>query len=125
MTDATEGFLLHPFAVIAYVFGKALSSAPRTVTAQIGSGIGIHRRLPGKARGNLYHGLVYHHGHGVQVVRVRFQPQSLRFKRNGPSARKGIKESQRFFAHIFPYFGAGLVQHCIVIGIFPFHQTGK
>ena len=77
MTDATESFLLHPLTVVAHVFGKAGSAAPRTVTAQLDSGIRIHRRLPGKARGNLYHGLVDHHGHGVQVVCVRFQPKAL------------------------------------------------
>ncbi len=125
MTDATESFLLHPFAVITHVFGKPLSSAPRTVTTQLGSGIRIHRRLPGKTRGNLYHGLIYHHCHGVQVVGMGFQPQPLRLKRNGPSARKGVKESQRFFAHIFPYFGAGFVQQVFVVGILPFHQAGK
>ena len=54
-----------------------------------------------------------------------FQPQPLRLKRNGPSARKGVKESQRLFAHIFPYFGAGFVQQVFVVGILPFHQTGK
>ena len=125
MTDTAEGFLLHPLAVVAHVFGKPLSSAPRTATAQLGSGIEIHRRLPGKTRGNLYHGLVYHHGHGVQVVGVCFQPKALGLQGNRASPRKRVKEGQRLFAHVLAYLGTGLVQQVLVIGIFPFHQAGE
>ncbi len=94
MADAFFGFVAHPFAVVADVFGQALGSFPQPLMAfsriALRLPFGIDRRHPGKFRRYLDHRLVDQHRHRVKVRRISLKPQPLRLKRQGPAARKRI-----------------------------------
>ena len=91
MTDALVCLLLHPLAIIAHILCQALRSAP-SLRHLTGSGIRVYGSHAGKPGRNLYHGLVNHHSHRVQVMGVGFQPQPLRLQRNRTATGKGVQQ---------------------------------
>ena len=125
MADAFEGFLLHPFAVVTHIFRKAGSAGPGTVMAQLFSCFRVDGRLPGELGRNFDHGLVDHHGHGVQIVGVSLQTKTLRLQRDRASPGERVKKSEGFIAHVFSDFRTGRFQYFLIIGVFPLHQLGQ
>ncbi len=106
----------------------------------MGGGNRSHRRAAGESGRDLDHGLVDHHRHRVEVGGPCFQPQPLRFQRDGAAAGEGIMEGGQLvrveqlgglgvipvqLADLAPALadlGAGTLQHFFVVGVFPLDQ---
>ena len=100
----------------------------------------MHRGFSRKARGNLDHGLVDEHRHGVEVAGKGLQPQALGLQGDGPSSSEGVVQAGEFVGveefgglGVVPVQGAdlaprpadllpGLLQHRFVGGVLPEHQ---
>ena len=65
MPDAAERLLLHPLAVVAHIFRKALGALPGAVCPHTLLRLRVHGGKPCKAGRDLDHGLVDHDGDGV------------------------------------------------------------
>lgn len=122
MPDALAGFLLHPFAVITHILRQPSCTLPTLIGSALPLGFRVHGRMSGKLRRNLNHRLVNHHRHGVQVVCVRFQPQTLCFQRNRAAARERIQQGRRIAVCGLHNLRLGFRQNALVIAVFPFHQ---
>jgi hypothetical protein len=147
VADTLFGFLTHPVAVAAHIFGQATGTVPgigiftETVTGNL---LGLGGAFDGRAdrseareaRRNLNHGLVDENGHGVEVGGKRGQAEALGLEGDGTSAREGVVEGGHLlgveagqalvhfagFAPALLDFVAGLGKYGFVGSIFPQHQ---
>ena len=95
MPDALLSLVAHPLAVVADVRSQALRPVPRLGMVELLSRVGVDWRLSCKLRRNLDESLGDEHSHGIQVARMGFKPQPLRFERDRPTAAEGIEHRRR------------------------------
>ena len=145
MPDTFAGLLAHPVPIAAHVLGEALRAFPAGHAQGMPGrgGNGADGSAIRKFRGNLDHGLVDGHGHGVEVGGPGFQPEALGFQRQRAASGKGIMKGGELFgvekflrlrmiavevAGFPPRFHngfAGFLQNFLVGGVFPLHQFYK
>src|ERR1017187_8108712 len=101
MADALEGSVAHPLAVIPHVIRQPARACPHALPCHFPLRGRIHRWLPGEFGRDLDESLRDEDGDRVQVAAVRFEPQSLRFERNRPTAAEWIVDRRRTTASRF------------------------
>lgn len=84
----------------------------------------IHRREVFEERRDFDHRLVDHDCDRIQIRRNSFQPEALRFERDGATTSERI-EQRRHFVVPPTDFCARLFQHLFVVHILPFHELAN
>ena len=142
MADALFSLIAHPLTVVADILCEPLgaSAIPSTAPRKFGSRYWIDRRLSRELGRYLDHRLVDQYRDWIEVARVGFQAQPLRFQRQGTAAGEGIMKRRQLVpveqlarTGIIRVIGAGstpalpdfvprLLQHGFVGGVLPLHQ---
>ena len=122
MPYAPEGFFLYPAAVIVHIISKTGCARPGPAGSQSFLCLRVYRRLAGKSGWYFDHGLVDHHGHGIEIMGMGFKAEPLCLKRESSAACKGIKKDKRIVSHVLSDFCPGFFQYFFISGVFPLHQ---
>lgn len=90
MANASLSPIAQPLAVVAHVRGQSLRALPLSPNqVLVGRGFRIDRRTPRELRRNFDHRLVDEDGDWVEVARMGFQTQPLRFERQCTAPENG------------------------------------
>jgi hypothetical protein len=82
MSDPSLGLIAHPLAVEAHIFGETLCTSPRLDPLQVRVLSPVHWRPICELGREFDQRLGNEHSHGVEVARVRFETETLRFERD-------------------------------------------
>jgi len=94
VADTTKRLIAHPIAVVSNIGGKARVALPAR-NRRLGTVLRVHRGIAREHGRNLDHGLVDGHRNGVQILRIRLEPQALGLERNRPATGKWIEQGKR------------------------------
>src|SRR5690606_40713842 len=109
VADPLLGLVPHPLPVVAHILGEPLGALPLPLEERpVAPRLGVHRRHPRELRRDLDHRLVDEDGDGVEVARVRLEPEPLRLEGEGPSASEGVVEGRELLG-VEELVGAGVV----------------
>ena len=142
MADAFVGLFAHPVAVAPHILRQPFGAAPILMEPRPGAlrlRHGAHGLAAGEFWRYLYHRLVYHHRHGIEIAGVAFEPQPLRLQGYRPASCEGVVKSRKLLgvepllapvhlAGLPPassYRFSGALEHLFVVGIFPLHQVAN
>ena len=123
MTDTPLCFFAHPCAVVADVFGEALSTAPRLDGESPVPISGVDGWLVGEAGWQLDERLGDEHRDRVEVASVSDEAEALCFEGDRPAAAEGVEDLRDCVAAGALDLLARLAEDPLVLGGFPWDES--